>query len=119
MERLHSAAKATGPWTAAKVLQALRTHYLMECSSTVSFPEIELRPHTLDDKFIRRADYLTVFCHGVSKNYRWAKDRQNLYKGWDHYPMRRLPPGWRTGFEIKVSRSDLQVDLKEEYKQQP
>lgn len=120
MYRLHSAKGATGPWTADKVLHALCTHYLYECTSTASFRELELHSHQLDDKCFRRADYMTVFCHGVTDSYRFAKDRQKLHHPhYEPYRLTRLPGGWRTGFEIKVSRADLLCDIKQEWKQNP
>lgn len=119
MERLRPTPRLADStrWTAQEVMQALNSHYLWECTSTASFPELELHPHIDDNKCFRRADLLTVFNYGVCDSYKFAKDRQQLYRPYDSYPLRRLPNGWRTGFEIKVTRADLLCDLKQEHKQ--
>lgn len=112
-------APVSSVWNAKDVHAALKKHYLDDIWSAVSFKELELEPHHEDEKYFRRADLLTVFCGGISRNARWSIDKAKLYHQHETYPFKQSPDGWRIGFEIKVSRADLMHDIKQKWKQNP
>ena len=110
-----------GTWTARDVAEALVKNYL-DGGTTANLFEFELPADEADDDgarttYYRRADLLTIFCGGVSDKMPFVRQRETNPRSqvWFRY----LPWGWRTAFEIKVSRGDFRADAKQRWKHTP
>ena len=110
----------TGKWTAADVAEALVRNYLDALTCANMF-EFELPAEAEDEgkltNWYRRADLLSIFCGGVSDKSPFLRERPSTPRSQSW--LRTLPYGWRTAFEIKVSRADFRVDARQRYKHTP
>lgn len=110
-----------GKWTALDVAEALIKSYLDKWSCANLF-EFEMPSDEYDDGnqrsvYCRRTDLLTIFCGGVSERSPFVRQRSTTIKSRSWF--RSLPYGWRSAFEIKVSRADFAADARQSWKHTP
>lgn len=109
----------TEKWTAGLLGHALVKRYADQ-TTTANLFEFKLSAeHDDDGRYERRTDLLSIFSNGVSADHQFVTQRTALeQRGWAD-KLHRLPSGWRTAFELKVSRSDFLTDVKDKFKHTP
>lgn len=104
----------TGTWTAKEILEALiKTH--LDSITFANLVEFEC-PTWEDGKYTRRADLLTIMVNGGPAPWTTTGTADKRLDGSIHG---HVPSGYRVAFEIKVSRADFNVDVKDRWKHSP
>lgn len=101
-------------WTAKEVLEALVRTYL-DAITFANLVEFEC-PTFEEGRYMRRADLLTIMINGGQAPWTTTGAAD---KGPNSTRNGYVPGGYRVAFEIKVSRADFNVDVKQQWKHSP